>query len=153
MRAAEAEAAADVGPALTWAQVEDDDDMADADAEPAVAETLVPQVCASLSFFVFLKMITDLRQAANSSTQKLAQPASEQSAAWTAPPAPPMSNPAFPPGMLSYPSMQCVCDCMLTTVLGQDEGLKNVMMAWYYAGYYTALYEGQQTAAPENRNS
>ncbi|KAL3459253.1 hypothetical protein BJX64DRAFT_265091 [Aspergillus heterothallicus] len=27
---------------------------------------------------------------------------------------------------------------------GQDEGLKNLMMAWYYAGYYTALYEEQQ---------
>ncbi|EAW10102.1 uncharacterized protein ACLA_045670 [Aspergillus clavatus NRRL 1] len=26
----------------------------------------------------------------------------------------------------------------------QDEGLKNLMMAWYYAGYYTGLYEGQQ---------
>ena len=30
---------------------------------------------------------------------------------------------------------------------GQDEGLKNLMMAWYYAGYYTGLYEGQQKAA------
>ncbi|KAL2223457.1 hypothetical protein M432DRAFT_57676 [Thermoascus aurantiacus ATCC 26904] len=28
----------------------------------------------------------------------------------------------------------------------QDEGLKNLMMAWYYAGYYTGLYEGQQRA-------
>ncbi|ODH25673.1 hypothetical protein ACO22_05164 [Paracoccidioides brasiliensis] len=27
---------------------------------------------------------------------------------------------------------------------GADEGLKNLMMAWYYAGYYTGLYEGQQ---------
>ena len=26
----------------------------------------------------------------------------------------------------------------------QDEGLKNMMMSWYYAGYYTGLYEGQQ---------
>ncbi|KAL3480013.1 hypothetical protein BJX99DRAFT_221096 [Aspergillus californicus] len=113
LRAAEAEAASDAGPALTWAQVEDDD-MADADAEPAVAETHVPQ-------------------AANNSTQKLAQPVIEQGAAWTAPPAPPVSNPAFPPG--------------------KDEGLKNLMMAWYYAGYYTALYEGQQTTTPDNRNS
>ncbi|RAL16518.1 uncharacterized protein BO97DRAFT_402911 [Aspergillus homomorphus CBS 101889] len=29
----------------------------------------------------------------------------------------------------------------------QDEGLKNLMMAWYYAGYYTGLYEGQQRAS------
>ncbi|KAL4899119.1 hypothetical protein BDW74DRAFT_163907 [Aspergillus multicolor] len=28
----------------------------------------------------------------------------------------------------------------------QDEGLKNLMMAWYYAGYYTALYQEQQRA-------
>ncbi|EON68858.1 hypothetical protein W97_08116 [Coniosporium apollinis CBS 100218] len=26
----------------------------------------------------------------------------------------------------------------------QDEALKNLMMSWYYAGYYTGLYEGQQ---------
>ncbi|RMJ26431.1 hypothetical protein PHISP_02703 [Aspergillus sp. HF37] len=26
----------------------------------------------------------------------------------------------------------------------QDEGLKNLMMSWYFAGYYTGLYEGQQ---------
>ncbi|EHA20368.1 hypothetical protein ASPNIDRAFT_190695 [Aspergillus niger ATCC 1015] len=34
----------------------------------------------------------------------------------------------------------------------QDEGLKNLMMAWYYAGYYTGLYEGQQRAN-QNRSS
>ncbi|EEQ83562.1 uncharacterized protein BDCG_00367 [Blastomyces dermatitidis ER-3] len=27
---------------------------------------------------------------------------------------------------------------------GADEGLRNLMMAWYFAGYYTGLYEGQQ---------
>jgi hypothetical protein len=32
----------------------------------------------------------------------------------------------------------------------QDEALKNLMMSWYYAGYYTGLYEGQQRA---NRQS
>ncbi|KAL9129100.1 MAG: hypothetical protein Q9175_007389 [Cornicularia normoerica] len=26
----------------------------------------------------------------------------------------------------------------------QDEALKNLMMSWYYAGYYTGLYKGQQ---------
>lgn len=26
----------------------------------------------------------------------------------------------------------------------QDEALKNLMMSWYYAGYYTGLYEGQR---------
>lgn len=28
----------------------------------------------------------------------------------------------------------------------QDEGLKSLMMAWYFAGYYTGLYEAQQRA-------
>ncbi|KAJ5635375.1 uncharacterized protein N7484_008688 [Penicillium longicatenatum] len=28
----------------------------------------------------------------------------------------------------------------------QDESLKRLMMAWYYAGYYTGLHEGQQQA-------
>ncbi|POS77783.1 hypothetical protein DHEL01_v203829 [Diaporthe helianthi] len=27
----------------------------------------------------------------------------------------------------------------------QDEGLKRLLMSWYYAGYYTGLYEGRQT--------
>lgn len=26
----------------------------------------------------------------------------------------------------------------------KDEGLKNLMLSWYYAGYYTGLYEGQR---------
>ncbi|KKK13627.1 hypothetical protein ARAM_004600 [Aspergillus rambellii] len=34
----------------------------------------------------------------------------------------------------------------------QDEGLKNLMMAWYYAGYYTGLYEGQR-GANQNKGS
>ncbi|KAJ5882115.1 uncharacterized protein N7529_000787 [Penicillium soppii] len=28
----------------------------------------------------------------------------------------------------------------------KDEALKNLMMSWYYAGYYTGLHEGQQQA-------
>ena len=28
--------------------------------------------------------------------------------------------------------------------LVQDEGLKKLLMSWYYAGYYTGFYEGQQ---------
>ncbi|QDS76414.1 hypothetical protein FKW77_004097 [Venturia effusa] len=28
----------------------------------------------------------------------------------------------------------------------QDESLRNMMMSWYYAGYYTGLHEGQQKA-------
>jgi hypothetical protein len=37
-----------------------------------------------------------------------------------------------------------VCEELADFDLGQDEGLKNLMMAWYYAGYYTAQYEEQQ---------
>ncbi|TKX18508.1 hypothetical protein C1H76_9297 [Elsinoe australis] len=28
----------------------------------------------------------------------------------------------------------------------QDENMRNLMMSWYYAGYYTGLLEGQQKA-------
>ncbi|KAE8453053.1 hypothetical protein EG329_012240 [Mollisiaceae sp. DMI_Dod_QoI] len=33
-------------------------------------------------------------------------------------------------------------------LIGQvhDEGLKNLLMSWYYAGYYTGLFEGRQEA-------
>lgn len=31
-------------------------------------------------------------------------------------------------------------------IIVQDESLKKLMMAWYYAGYYTGLHEGQQQA-------
>jgi molybdopterin-biosynthesis enzyme MoeA-like protein len=34
----------------------------------------------------------------------------------------------------------------LTMIAVQDEGMKNLMMSWYYAGYYTGLLEGQQKA-------
>jgi hypothetical protein len=34
----------------------------------------------------------------------------------------------------------------LIMIAVQDEGLKNLMMSWYYAGYYTGLLEGQQKA-------
>ncbi|KAK1813015.1 hypothetical protein LTR12_012614 [Friedmanniomyces endolithicus] len=37
-------------------------------------------------------------------------------------------------------------DCANKSFAVQDEPLKNVMMSWYYAGYYTGLYEGQQKA-------
>ncbi|KFZ19042.1 hypothetical protein V502_03827 [Pseudogymnoascus sp. VKM F-4520 (FW-2644)] len=29
-----------------------------------------------------------------------------------------------------------------------DENMKNLLMSWYYAGYYTGLYEGQQKVKP-----
>ena len=35
----------------------------------------------------------------------------------------------------------------MLTMLVNDDALKNLMMSWYYAGYYTGLYEGQQRAS------
>ncbi|KAE9977491.1 hypothetical protein BLS_001395 [Venturia inaequalis] len=32
----------------------------------------------------------------------------------------------------------------------QDESLRNVMMSWYYAGYYTGLHEVQQNAKKQS---
>ena len=31
-------------------------------------------------------------------------------------------------------------------LIANDDVLKNLMMSWYWAGYYTGLYEGQQRA-------
>ncbi|KAI4229386.1 MAG: hypothetical protein L6R36_000927 [Xanthoria steineri] len=35
-------------------------------------------------------------------------------------------------------------EALLIRAAVQDEGLKNLMMSWYYAGYYTGLYEGRK---------
>jgi len=34
----------------------------------------------------------------------------------------------------------------------QDEGLKNLMMSWYWAGYYSGYYEGQRQATAGQTN-
>jgi hypothetical protein len=34
----------------------------------------------------------------------------------------------------------------LTLNAVRDENLKKLLMSWYYAGYYTGLFEGQQQA-------
>ncbi|KAF2809541.1 uncharacterized protein BDZ99DRAFT_520890 [Mytilinidion resinicola] len=39
---------------------------------------------------------------------------------------------------------------LLATV--QDENMKNIMMAWYYAGYYTGLHEGQQKTVEQKKS-
>ncbi|KAI4102681.1 MAG: hypothetical protein L6R37_004271 [Teloschistes peruensis] len=36
---------------------------------------------------------------------------------------------------------------MLNWLKVKDQDLKNVMMSWYYAGYYTGLYEGQKNSS------
>ncbi|KAL1797349.1 hypothetical protein ACET3X_003955 [Alternaria dauci] len=44
-----------------------------------------------------------------------------------------------------------LADAMPQAILGtvQDENMKNVIMSWYYAGYYTGLHAGQQQALRE----
>ena len=34
----------------------------------------------------------------------------------------------------------------ITNDLAEDDEMKNLMMSWYYAGYYTGLREGKQKA-------
>ncbi|KAG2195776.1 hypothetical protein INT47_005753 [Mucor saturninus] len=46
---------------------------------------------------------------------------------------PPLTSTTAPPAPPPPPPMT-----------GQDEGLSNLMMAWYYAGYYTGLYQAGQ---------
>lgn len=66
---------------------------------------------------------------------------------------PPLPNgsvpqkPLLPPSVGStaqLPGVPSMPNLILDNI--QDESLKNLMMSWYYAGYYTGLYEGQQKA-------
>ncbi|KAF2771329.1 hypothetical protein EJ03DRAFT_38967 [Teratosphaeria nubilosa] len=56
----------------------------------------------------------------------------------------PANGMAAPPVAPALPGGAAVPQALMSTV--QDEGLKNIMMSWYYAGYYTGVYEGQQKA-------
>ncbi|KAL8823982.1 MAG: hypothetical protein Q9191_005390 [Dirinaria sp. TL-2023a] len=65
-------------------------------------------------------------------------------------------KPSLPPivdSTAQLPSVASMPNPILNNT--KDEYLKNLMMSWYYAGYYTGLYEGQQQAirnqaTPEN---
>jgi hypothetical protein len=39
----------------------------------------------------------------------------------------------------------------LLTLTVKDENLKNIIMSWYYAGYYTGMYAGQQQTPPDTK--
>lgn len=41
---------------------------------------------------------------------------------------------------------------LLTVFEVHDEGVKNLMMSWYYAGYYTGLYEGRKQSSSNATN-
>ncbi|KAK2748739.1 hypothetical protein FQN57_000320 [Myotisia sp. PD_48] len=59
------------------------------------------------------------------------------------------SSTEFPAGkFVDMPQMLSGADASHPITSGiQDERLKSLMMSWYFAGYYTGLYEGQQQAA------
>ncbi|CAG7917123.1 unnamed protein product [Penicillium olsonii] len=54
----------------------------------------------------------------------------------------PMPHPVMANGMSSF----AIRVKQSLTCIVKDEALKNLMMSWYYAGYYTGLHEGQQQA-------
>ncbi|KAL8778122.1 MAG: hypothetical protein Q9213_007565 [Squamulea squamosa] len=59
------------------------------------------------------------------------------------------TNDEMPPDQERYappPAVESNSQCVPepSAVPGQDEGLKNLMMSWYYAGYYTGLYESRK---------
>ncbi|KAK8133944.1 hypothetical protein PG984_005956 [Apiospora sp. TS-2023a] len=59
----------------------------------------------------------------------------------------PIATPTSHPGGIPAPLLGSVGPPDLqsaNTAPVQDEGLKKLMMSWYYAGYYTGLYEGQK---------
>jgi hypothetical protein len=51
----------------------------------------------------------------------------------------------FPPG---HSEARVLTGSVLGVV--KDEALKSLMMSWYWAGYYTGLYEGQQKQTPSS---
>jgi hypothetical protein len=62
------------------------------------------------------------------------------------PPAPGIPNiPQALIGMSKFSQANPVVESS-NELTAQDENIKNIMMSWYYAGYYTGLYDGQQKA-------
>jgi hypothetical protein len=43
--------------------------------------------------------------------------------------------------------LYCLFCLFLTSCAGQDQVLENIKMAYWWAGYYSGLYEGQQRVA------
>ncbi|KAI1083916.1 hypothetical protein F5B20DRAFT_357874 [Whalleya microplaca] len=50
----------------------------------------------------------------------------------------PATQHSHPPGLGAVPGPAGLLGSV------RDEGLKRLLMSWYYAGYYTGFYEGQQ---------
>eukprot|EP01083_Nonionella_stella_P172873 594580_1 len=62
---------------------------------------------------------------------------------------PPAQYPAYPGSYPTYPPVdhQAFPHPPLPSFVGHDESLSKVLMAWYYSGYYTGLYESERTKA------
>eukprot|EP01083_Nonionella_stella_P246878 856626_1 len=60
---------------------------------------------------------------------------------------PPAQYPAYPGSYPTYPPVdhQAFPHPPLPSFVGHDESLSKVLMAWYYSGYYTGLYESERT--------
>lgn len=43
-----------------------------------------------------------------------------------------------------YSHPERICDGVLKRITGSSEALENIKMAYWWAGYYSGLYEGQQ---------
>ncbi|KAI4223542.1 MAG: hypothetical protein LQ349_007411 [Xanthoria aureola] len=68
-------------------------------------------------------------------------PAAEESC----PPPPTVENaPQSIPEAAGVPGVLMNGEALLIHAAVEDDGLKNLMMSWYYAGYYTGLYEGRK---------
>ncbi|KAJ6085892.1 Survival motor neuron [Penicillium sp. IBT 16267x] len=82
----------------------------------------------------------DTNVSAPDATPLVPKPVSEEASQQSAPEGaiPAAGGPKLPAAAMPMP------EAVLAQV--QDESLKRLMMAWYYAGYYTGLHEGQQQA-------
>eukprot|EP01083_Nonionella_stella_P246877 856621_1 len=60
---------------------------------------------------------------------------------------PPAQYPMYPGSYPTYPPVdhQAFPHPPLPSFVGHDESLSKVLMAWYYSGYYTGLYESERT--------
>ena len=73
------------------------------------------------------------------------QPAAQATQS-NAPVQPPLPQALLGSGKSPLISSDCSGSLMLICFLVSDEAMRNLMMSWYYAGYYTGLVEGQRTA-------
>lgn len=59
---------------------------------------------------------------------------------------PSSAPPSLPQHLIGAGELFPTTEEFLLMITVRDEGMKNLLMSWYYAGYYTGLHEGQQMA-------